>query len=294
MFEGFERHDVEVGGATIHVSTGGSGPPLLLLHGFPQTHMIWHPVAPVLAERFTVVCADLRGYGDSSKPPTDQHHAPYAKRAMALDMVETMAALGHDRFDLVGHDRGGRVAHRLVLDHPERVGKLALLDIVPTRTLFEATNQAIATGYYHWFFLVQPAPLPEDLINAEPIAYLRAKLGRWGSASEAFPPAVVAEYERCIQDPRTVHAMCEDYRAAATIDLDHDRADEQARIRCPLLVLWGEKGLMHRHFDVPATWRVKHAEPESVRAAVMPCGHFLPEEAPDEVTAALRSFLGTG
>ncbi len=293
MFEGFTQRRVDVAAGIINARIGGEGPPLLLLHGFPQTHVMWHAVAPTLAERFTVVCADLPGYGDSSKPEDDARHAGYAKRAVARDMVELMAEFGFERFQLGAHDRGGRVAHRLALDHADRVERLALLDIVPTRTLFEATNMALAMGYYHWFFLAQPAPLPEDLINAAPITYLHAKLARWGSAADAFPPAVLAEYERCIQDPATVHAMCEDYRAAATIDLEHDRGDEQARIECPLLVLWGEQGLMHRHFDVRETWRVKHAEPYSVEGEALPCGHYLAEECPNGVLAAFdRFFVG--
>ena len=291
MLEGFQVHDVAVGDATIHAAVKGAGPPLLLLHGFPQTHAMWHRVAPQLAERFTVVCADLRGYGDSSKPAGGADHAGYAKRAMATDMVRLMAHLGFERFQLAGHDRGGRVAHRLALDHAERVERLCMLDIVPTATLFAATDKAIATGYYHWFFLIQPAPLPETLIERSAIDYLHAKLGRWGSTAAAFDPAAVAEYERCIQDPTTIHAMCEDYRAAATVDLAHDAADADARIQCPMLVLWGQNGLMHRHFDVLDTWQVKHAEPSIVTGAALPCGHFLPEEAPDHVLAAFADFF---
>ncbi len=291
MFDNFERRFIDVGETTICARIGGSGPPLLLLHGFPQSHVMWHAIAPRLARRWTVVCADLRGYGDSGKPPGDPDHAAYAKRTMAADMATLMQRLGFARFQVGAHDRGARVAHRLALDHAERVERLALLDIVPTRTLFAATDMALAMGYYHWFFLAQPAPLPEDLINAAPIAYLRAKLARWGSATDAFPPAVRAEYERCIQDPATVHAMCEDYRAAASVDLVHDRADEHLRLECPLLVMWGEQGLMHRHFDVPATWRVKHARPDEVQAASVPCGHYLAEEAPDAVVAAFLGFF---
>ncbi len=291
MLESFATHDVDVDEATIHAVVKGSGPPLLLLHGFPQTHAMWHRVAPALAERFTVVLADLRGYGDSSKPESGPDHAGYAKRAMALDMVRLMERLGFDRFQLAGHDRGGRVAHRLALDHANRVERLCLLDIVPTATLFAATDKAIATGYYHWFFLIQPAPFPETLIERSAIDYLHAKLGRWGSSAEAFAPEAIAEYERCIQNPATIHAMCEDYRAAATVDLDHDAADAEARIACPLLVLWGESGLMHRHFDVLETWRVKHAAPETVRGSALPCGHFLPEEAPAGTLAAFQDFF---
>lgn len=294
MFDGFETCRIDTDGTTIHARIGGAGPPLLLLHGFPQSHVMWHPLAAALAERFTVVAADLRGYGDSAKPAGGPPHAAYAKRAMARDMVRLMATLGYARFHLVAHDRGARVAHRLALDHPDALDRLALLDIVPTRTLFEATDMALALAYEHWFFLAQPAPLPETMINAAPIAYVRAKLGGWGTGLAAFAPEALAEYERCIQDPATVHAMCEDYRAAATIDLEHDRADHAARIACPLLVLWGERGLMHRHFDVPATWRVKHAEPARVEGEALPAGHFLVEEAPAATLAALVPFLHGG
>ena len=291
MFEGFEGRSIETSGTTIFARIGGSGPPLLLLHGFPQSHVMWHRVAPALAERFTVVCADLRGYGDSAKPPSDPDHATYSKRACAKDMVEVMAALGFERFGLAGHDRGGRVAHRLALDHPERLERLAVLDIVPTRTIFRATNQAIATAYYHWFFLIQPYDLPERLIGHDPAYYLRRTLGGWGSGGlGAFAPEALAEYERCFRDPAALHAMCEDYRAAATIDLAHDEADLDRKIRCPLLVLWGERGLMQRHFGIVATWR-ERAE-EDVTGRVLDCGHFLPEERPEEVTRELLAFFG--
>ncbi len=291
MFEGFERRWIDTGETTIHCRLGGVGPPLLLLHGFPQSHVMWHALAPALARRFTVVAADLRGYGDSAKPPGDTAHHAYAKRTMARDMVALMDRLGFSRFDLVAHDRGARVAHRLALDHADALVHLALLDIVPTRTLFEATDMALALAYEHWFFLAQPAPFPETMIAAAPIAYLRAKLGGWGTGLAAFAPSALAEYERTIQDPATVHAMCEDYRAAATIDLAHDRADAAARIRCPLLVLWGAHGVMHRHFDVLATWREQHAEPARVSGAALPAGHFLVEEAPAATLAALEPFL---
>ncbi len=282
---------VPTGTTEIAVRRLGAGPPLLLLHGYPQTHMLWHRIAPALAERFTLVCADLRGYGDSGKPPADATHWAYSKRAMAQDMVEVMAALGYDRFMVAGHDRGGRVTHRMCLDHPARVQRAAVLDIVPTRTVFAATNQALATGYYHWFFLSQPEPLPERMIGAEPIFYLQQKLARWSKTQDTswVAPAALAEYARCFADPATIHATCEDYRAAATIDLEHDAADAAQRIACPLLVLWGEHGLMHRQFDVLATWRAKAAGEVTGRA--LPCGHFLPEEAPAPTAAALLRFF---
>jgi haloacetate dehalogenase len=293
MFEGFARRWVDTGETTVHCRLGGEGPPLLLLHGFPQSHVMWHGLAPRLAARFTVVAADLRGYGDSAKPTGGPPHATYAKRTLARDMVRLMAQLGFDRFHLAAHDRGARVAHRLALDHPDALDRLALLDIVPTRTLFEATDMAVAMAYEHWFFLAQPAPFPESMIDAAPVAYLRAKLGGWGTGLAAFAPAALAEYERCIQEPATVHAMCEDYRAAATIDLDHDRADASARIHCPLLVLWGANGVIHRHFDVLATWRAAHARPETVEGGALPAGHFLVEEAPEPVLAALETFFAS-
>lgn len=291
MFEGFTARRVATGGTEIFLRAGGEGPPLLLLHGYPQTHAIWHKVVRELARRFTLVCADLRGYGDSGKPASDPRHEAYSKRAMARDMVEAMAALGFERFMVAGHDRGGRVTHRMCLDHPGRVLRAAVLDIVPTLTTFRATNQAIAIGYYHWFFLSQPEPLPERLIGGDPLFYLHKKLGHWSAQKNVdwVAPEALAEYERCFRDPATIHASCEDYRAAATIDLEHDEADQDRRIECPLLVLWGESGLMHKHFDVLATWREKAKAP--VGGRVLPCGHFLPEEQPELTTAELVRFF---
>lgn len=291
MFEGFEQRRVPSGELTINARIGGAGPPLLLLHGYPQTHAMWHRVAPALAERFTVVCADLRGYGDSDKPSGDPAHETYCKRTCARDMVGLMAALGFERFMLAGHDRGGRVAHRLALDHPECLERLAVLDIVPTRTIFRATDQAIVTGYYHWFFLIQGGDLPERLIGAEPLFFLHWMLGRWGTGLAAFAPEALVEYERCIRDPAMVHASCEDYRAAATIDLEHDEADlATRRIERPLLALWGRHGLMERHFDVLASWRERASGEVTGRA--LDCGHFLAEERPDETAQELMTFFG--
>lgn len=248
-------------------------------------------MAPRLAERFAVVCADLRGYGDSFKPAGDAGHSTMSKRAMAADMVEVMAALGHERFMVAGHDRGGRVTHRMCLDHPAVVTKAAVLDIVPTRTLFAATSKELAEGYYHWFFLSRPYDFPERLIGADPLYYLHAKLGSWsGGKSAGFAhPDAMAEYERCFADPATIHSSCEDYRAAATIDLEHDAADEDARIACPLLVLWGRQGLMEKHFDVLATWREKASGP--VTGEALDCGHYLPEEAAAATTERLAAFF---
>ncbi|NNG05619.1 MAG: alpha/beta hydrolase [Inquilinus sp.] len=288
MFNGFRREFIDADGVEIHAVVGGEGPPLLLLHGYPQTHMIWHRVAPALAERFTLVATDLRGYGDSAKPDSDPGHAAYSKRAMAADQVAVMAALGFDGFAVIGHDRGGRVAHRMALDHPDAVERLAVLDIVPTLTVFETVDQAVATGYYHWFFLIQPEPLPERLIGADPEFYLRRKVGQWSEGGFSFDEVALGEYIRCFSDPATIHASCEDYRAAATIDLEHDRADADRRVDCPLLALWGGKGLVGRRYDVLATWREKATD---VSGQAIDCGHFLPEEKPEETLAALSEFL---
>ncbi len=288
MLAGFEQRRIEVAGSVVSLSIGGSGPPVLLLHGYPQTRTCWHRVAPVLAERFTVVAADLRGYGDSAKPQGGDDHRAYSKREMASDLVGAMAALGHPRFAVAGHDRGGRVAHRMALDHPELVGRAAVLDIVPTRTLFETTDQAFATAYYHWFFLIQPDGLPETMIGHDPDWFVRETLRRWSGRAEPIAEEAIREYVAAFRDPAAIHASCEDYRAAASIDLEHDAADSDARIACPLLVLWGEQGAMHRLFDVLATWSPLGVD---VHGTALPCGHFLPEECPRETAEALADFF---
>jgi len=290
LFPGFSAQRIQANGTEIHVVAGGDGPPLLLLHGYPQTHAIWHGIAPALAREYTVVCPDLRGYGDSGKPASDATHAAYSKRAMAQDMVEVMRALGFPRFRLAGHDRGGRVAHRLCLDHPEVVERVAVLDISPTRTMFRQTNQAFATAYYHWFFLIQAFDLPEKLIGADPVYYLRRMMGRLGTALGHFDARALAEYERCFADPATIHATCEDYRAAASIDLGHDDADVAAgrKVQCPLLVLWGEKGVVNRLFDPLRDW---DAVANDVSGKALPSGHYVPEEAPEETLRELRAFF---
>ena len=291
MLTGFETRVIDVDGSRVALSTAGEGPPLLLLHGYPQTRACWHRIAPDLARRFTVVAADLRGYGDSAKPPGGADHAEYSKRAMAADLVGAMRALGHGRFAVAGHDRGGRVAHRMALDHPGVVERAAVLDIVPTRTLFAGADQAFATAYYHWFFLIQPDGLPETMIGHDPEWFLRETLRRWSGRAEPLAEEAVAVYARSFRDPAAIHGSCEDYRAAATIDLRHDAEDSDARIACPLLVLWGEHGAMHRLYDVLGTWR---ALADDVRGHAVPCGHFLPEEGPEETLRALTGFFGEG
>ncbi len=291
MLDGFSHRQLDVGGSTVALSQAGDGPPLLLLHGYPQTRLCWHRVAPALARRFTVVAADLRGYGDSAKPAGGPDHAAYSKRAMAADLVGAMAALGHERFAVAGHDRGGRVAHRMALDHPEVVTRAAVLDIVPTRTLFARADAAFATAYYHWFFLIQPDGLPERMIGADPEWFLRETLRRWSGRAEPIAEGAIREYVRAFRDPAAIHGSCEDYRAAATIDLEHDAADAGARVACPLLVLWGAHGAMHRLYDVVAEWRPLA---DDVRGEHLECGHFLPEEAPAATIAALARFFAHG
>ena len=293
-FEAFDARDFEVNGTRIHalVSRVDDGrPPLLLLHGFPQTHAIWHKIAARLSQRHRVVCPDLRGYGDSAKPAGDADHANYSKRTMAADMAALMRMLGHERFDVVGHDRGGRVAHRLALDHPERVTKLCVIDISPTLTMYDKTDFAFAQAYFHWFFLTQPAPLPETMLAADAPRFLRMFLGGWGGGGlAAYAPEALAEYQRCWATPEGLHASCEDYRASAGIDLAHDRASDAAgeQVRCPMLVVWGERGVVAKMFDPIADWTAKCAA--SVTGGPVPAGHFIPEEVPELLLAKLDGF----
>ncbi len=287
MFPGFEPFTLRAETIAIHGVRGGAGQPVLLLHGYPQTHVMWHKIAPALSEDFVVVATDLRGYGDSDKPPGGADHSAYSKRAMAADQVAVMAQLGHDRFHVVGHDRGGRVAHRLALDFPERVLSLTVLDIAPTLHMFATTDRAFAQAYYHWFFLIQPYDLPERLIGADVDGWLDAKFAQWGRDAEALTPAARAEYRRCFSDPATIHASCEDYRASAGIDLRHDQADLDTMLNCPVLALWGERGFVGTHYDVPATWRARAGD---VRGHGLPCGHYLAEEAPEATLTAVRNF----
>ncbi|MDX1375560.1 MAG: alpha/beta hydrolase [Burkholderiales bacterium] len=291
FFEGFTLEQVQVRDGTLRLRRGGAGPPLLLLHGNPQTHAMWHKVAPVLAARYSVVCPDLRGYGGSFKPPASADHAPYAKREMARDMVELMERLGHARFRIAAHDRGARVAHRLALDHAARVEKLALMDIIPTLEHFERADMAFAMGYYHWFWFAQPHPFPEDVINAAPEAWFRAHTAREPKPPDFFAPEALAEYLRAARDPQAIRGMCEDYRAAATIDLEHDRASRAAgeKIRCPLLVLWGAKAKIEAWYDALAIWRGYCAA--EVSGAAVASGHYLAEEAPGEVAERLLAFF---
>jgi haloacetate dehalogenase len=288
LFPGFERRRIRTSGATINLVIGGEGPPVLMLHGYPETHAMWHKVAPELARDYTVVCADLRGYGDSSKPKGVPGHANYSKRAMALDLVEVMEKLGFIEFHLVGHDRGARVAHRLARDHGKRVRSITVLDISPTLKMYESTTMPFARAYWHWFFLIQKAPLPERLLAGHVPWYILARLGRGKSGLKHFDKRAVAEYARAFKDPRTIHATCEDYRAAATIDLVHDRQDLRRKIRVPLLALWGKHGVVEALFNCLDDWREVAAD---VRGRALACGHFLPEEKPREVLAELRRFL---
>ncbi|MGQ0512685.1 MAG: alpha/beta fold hydrolase [Betaproteobacteria bacterium] len=287
LFPGFKSKRIRASGATINLVHGGKGPPVLLLHGYPETHAMWHKVAPALARDYSVVCADLRGYGDSSKPKGLPDHSNYSKRAMAQDMAEAMTALGHGSFHLVGHDRGARVAHRLARDQGRRVRSLTVLDICPTLKMYDSTDKAFATAYYHWFFLIQKPPLPEMLLAGKVPGYI---LGRLGSGIRNFSPAALREYERAFRDPKCIHATCEDYRASAGIDLEHDRADRGRKLSMPVLALWGAKGVVARTFKPLRDWR---EVAKDVRGKALDCGHFLPEEKPLEVLDELRRFLAS-
>jgi haloacetate dehalogenase len=291
VFAGFETHDVLHDGVRLRVRRAGSGPPLLLLHGHPQTHAMWHRVAPALAERHSVVLMDLRGRGDSSRPPASADHALYSKRVMAADALAVMRHCGHERFAVLAHDRGARVAHRLALDHPQRVSRLMLLDIAPTLAMYEGTTEDFARSYWHWFFLIQPAPMPERAIEADPAAWVREGMGARFAGLGPFAPGALAEYERCLAIPGSAAAVCEDYRASAAIDLEHDRADLAAgrRISSPLRVLWGAHGVVGRCFDVMALWR---AAAEHVSGQALPCGHYIAEELPAALLDEAQTFFG--
>jgi haloacetate dehalogenase len=292
FFDGFHLEQVSVAGGSIRLRHGGSGPPLLLLHGNPQTHAMWHKVAPALAERFTVICPDLRGYGGSFKPEATADHAPYAKREMAKDMIEVMEHFGHQTFFVAGHDRGGRVAHRLTIDHPERVRKLAVLDIIPTLEHFERADTHFAMGYYHWFWFAQPHPFPEALISAAPEVWFRAHTSREPKSPDFFHRSALADYLAAVRNPEMIRGMCEDYRAAATIDLEHDRASRVAghRVQCPLLVLWGTKAKIEAWYEPLEIWRGYCSN--EVTGGRIESGHYLAEEAPDAVVESFARFFG--
>jgi haloacetate dehalogenase len=288
FFPGFAQREIKTSGATINLMTGGNGPPLLLLHGYPQTHAMWRKVAPRLAQDFTVVIPDLRGYGDSSKPPAGTDFAAYSKRALALDQVEVMAALGFDRFAVAGHDRGARVTHRLLRDHPDKITRAASLDIVPTLYRFETIDQKAATGSWHWFFLIQGRELPERLIGNDAEFFLRHMFGTLLRDQGAIDPMAFAEYLRCFQNPETIRATCDEYRAGASIDLVHDRADLARKIKAPMLILWGTHSGQGSGYDLLKVWR-DHAD--EVSGHGIDSGHFIPEEKPDEVYAAFKAFF---
>ncbi|ABE44981.1 alpha/beta fold hydrolase [Polaromonas sp. JS666] len=292
MFESFSSSEINGPAGALRTLRGGHGAPLLLLHGHPQTHVMWHAVADELAKVFTVVLMDLRGYGDSARVGADPEHRAYSKRAMALDAVAVMRHHGFDRFQILAHDRGARVAHRLAVDHPAMVQRLMLLDIAPTLGMYENTSDAFARAYWHWFFLIQPPPLPEALIESDPVRYVRSVMGKRHAGLGAFAPAALAEYERCAQIPGTAMSICEDYRASATIDLDHDRADRTAgrQLAQPLRVLWGAHGAVGQCFDVLGLWRERASD---VSGISLPCGHYIAEEAPALLLEQALNFFET-
>lgn len=293
LFEHFDTRRVAAGDADIFLRSGGGGPPLLLLHGFPQTHHAWHAVAARLAGRFSLVIPDLRGYGESRGPAADSDHLNYSKRAMGEDLLAVMSSLGHERFMLAGHDRGGRVGYRLALDHPQRVARFAAVDIVPTLEVWDAISRSTALGSYHWSFLAQPAPVPERLIGNDPDYYVRHLLERWAGRPGALDPRAVSEYLAAFARPSVISAACEDYRAGAGIDVDHDRADREAarRIRCPTLLLWGKRYLSAKTREPLEIWR---SWADDVREVALDCGHFVAEEEPHQCAAALEEFFGEG
>ncbi|HET9716193.1 MAG TPA: alpha/beta hydrolase [Pseudolabrys sp.] len=291
MLDQFTRREISTSGARIVTLIGGDGPPLLLLHGNPFTHLSWHRVAPVLAREFTVVCTDLRGYGDSEKPHEGAGHSAYSFRAMAQDQVEVMAALGFKQFAAAGHDRGARVLHRMCLDHPDKVLRAAILDIIPQHHLLNNVTKEWATFSWHWFFNVQSDDMPERMMGADPDWFLEKKLAKTKKGLSFFDPQVLAEYKRCFRNPETIHAICEDYRATFGIDLDMDNADFAAgrKVECPVLLLWGATGGVGRNHKPMEIWR-KYAT-NIVEAKALPCGHYLSEEAPKETAEALRKFF---
>ena len=292
MFENFETGRATVNGVGIHYRKGGSGPPLLLLHGHPETHVMWHKIAPDLAERFTVVASDLRGYGDSDKPPAGEENIGYSKRTLAQDQVALMAELGYQDFFLVGHDRGSRVAHRMVLDHPKCVRRVVMLDTIPVDTAFGNVNSDLATAWFHWFFMRRPEPFPETMIGGNVEFYMRHLMDSWSTVPGAFTEEAFAEYLRCFEKPETIHASCQEYRAI-TLDLKHHASDRDKKVACPLLVLWGGSRETHPGWstnvvDPLTAWRERC---DDARSRPLDCGHFLPEEAPEETLQEILSFL---
>lgn len=292
MFQGFTASDTAGPAGAIHTLRGGQGAPLLLIHGHPQTHVMWHRVADDLARRFTVILMDLRGYGDSARPAADPEHVTYSKRAMALDSIAVMRHHGFERFQVLAHDRGARLAHRLAADHPDAVQRMLLLDIAPTLAMYSNTSEAFARAYWHWFFLIQPPPLPEALIASDPVRYIRSVMGKRHAGLAAFAPEAMAEYQRCVQIPGTAESICEDYRASASIDLDHDRADVAAgrKLVQPLRVLWGDHGAVGQCFDVLSLWRERAGD---VSGRALPCGHYIAEEAPAALLDEALKFFTT-
>ncbi|MPQ69039.1 MULTISPECIES: alpha/beta hydrolase [unclassified Pseudomonas] len=290
MFAGFQKDQRHVNGVDIAYRIGGSGPGLLLLHGHPQTHVIWHKIAGELAKHFTVVAADLRGYGDSARPAADEQHLNYSKREMGRDGVALMDSLGFSEFSVLAHDRGARVAHRLALDHPQVVQRMVLLDIAPTLSMYTQTDEAFARAYWHWFFLIRPAPLPETLIEANPEQYLRSVMGSRSAGLKPFTGEAFSEYLRCISLPGSARGICEDYRASATVDLEHDRADIEAgrQLNMPLLALWGAEGTVGRCFNPLHEWQQVATD---VRGKALPGGHYLAEEIPEQLLGEVLTFL---
>ena len=289
MFDGFKSGKIKSNKININYIIGGKGYPILMLHGYPQTHIMWRKVTPILSQDYTVVCADLRGYGDSDKPSSDAVHRNYSKKEMAKDQAELMELLGFKKYIVVGHDRGARVAHRMGLDYKDKISKMVLMDIVPTNHVFETTNMTLATRYYHWFFLIQKSPFPEKLIGKDPEFYLRSKLFMWGLNEQYMSEDVITEYLRCFSNPDTIRASCEDYRAGATIDMEDHNIDYHKKIECPLLILWGKKGTVEELYDPIEVWK-KWAK--NVRGFSLDCGHFIPEERPEETVDYIKNFIG--
>ena len=288
LFEGFEDKYIEVDGATIRCRVGGEGPPLLLLHGYPQTHVMWHGVVERLKDNFTIVASDLRGYGDSSTPPSSLDHTTMSKRAMSADQVAVMNRLGFERFFVGAHDRGARVAHRMAIDFPDQVLKMVLLDIAPTREMYERTDFNFAQAYWHWYYLTQPAPMPEAMIGADPVSFWKWKCISGDKGDDHFTAEALAEYLRCFSNPEVIRCSCEDYRAAATIDLEHDAADGEKKFDCPTLVLWGAMGVIEACFDAVELWKLRGSD---IQGHSLPGGHYLAEELPDETATAFLQFF---